>query len=72
MSRGWRSEANSGIAHMVLLVAASCLTLTSLVRVSDRYLSYMLFFFLVCFIEALFYYSNTFLTFFPFVNTSGR
>ena len=30
---------------MVLLVAASCLTLTSLVRVSDRYLSYMLFFF---------------------------
>lgn len=58
---------------MVLLVAASCLTLTSLVRVSDRYLSYMLFFFLVCFIEALVYYFNTFLTFFfPFVNTNGR
>ena len=45
MSRGWRSEANSGIAHMVLLVAASCLTLTSSLRVSDRYLSYMHFFF---------------------------
>ena len=65
MSRGWRSEANSGIAHMVLLVAASCLTLTSSLRVSDRYLNYMhFFFFLVCFIEALVYYSNTFLTFF--------
>ena len=51
MSRGWRSEANSGIAHMVLLVAASCLTLTSSLRVSDRYLSYMHFFFFFWFVS---------------------